>query len=419
MIKKQIFDIGTCKRLSHSLLLCISCCILILPIKAQQPVAGVQTSYPENKNRLREMLSGEWVPENTHKIDFFNLPKLTQSKHSIVHDVRHMGGKRVNQHNYLIYYKGKYWAMWSDGPGVPRTSPDKHANVIPGHDQAAQKVSFSTSRDGLEWNTASDITDTPKDGYGWIARGFWLRNEKLLALVSRFKAPGFAGEGLALHAFELDEKTVKWKHLGLVYDNAMNNFPPARLPDGKWMMTRRDSLRNVHLLFGGIKEYNQWETMPLLDYRRSDVSAEEPCWWVLPNNHLSALFRDNKKSGYLFRSHSSDQGRTWSDPVRTNFPDATSKFFGLRLKDGRYVLVSNPNPRKRDPMTISISDDGIMFNKMIYLVGGRLIDYPHVMEHNDHILVTFSSAKQTVEVIKISLSEMDSIQMPGTVLLAK
>jgi predicted neuraminidase len=74
-------------------------------------------------------------------------------------------------------------------------------------------------------------------------------------------------------------------------------------------------------------------------------------------------------------------GRTWSTPQKTNFPDATSKISGLRLRDGRYVLISNPNPKKRDPLTLSISDDGLVFTKMLYLVGGRHIDYPHVIEH--------------------------------------
>jgi hypothetical protein len=57
--------------------------------------------------------------------------------------------------------------------------------------------------------------------------------------------------------------------------------------------------------------------------------------------------------------------------VRTDFPDARSKFNGLRLSDGRYVLVSNPNPKKWDPMALSISDDGMVFNKMGYIVGGE------------------------------------------------
>ena len=59
-------------------------------------------------------------------------------------------------------------------------------------------------------------------------------------------------------------------------------------------------------------------------------------------------------------SHSSDTS-----------PLGAGLFIGLRLSDGRYVLVSNPNPKKWDPMALSISDDGMVFNKMGYIVRGR------------------------------------------------
>ena len=84
----------------------------------------------------------------------------------------------------------------------------------------------------------------PDEGYGWIARGFWIREGRLLALASRYKAPGYAGEGLSLHAFEASTgDSPGWKHLGLVFDDALNNFSPKLLPSGEWMMSRRDISR--------------------------------------------------------------------------------------------------------------------------------------------------------------------------------
>ncbi len=50
-----------------------------------------------------------------------------------------------------------------------------------------------------------------------------------------------------------------------------------------------------------------------------------------------ALFRDNRRSGYIYRSFSTDNGRIWSQPVQTDFPDARSKFHGVRMSDGRYA----------------------------------------------------------------------------------
>ncbi len=367
--------------------------------------------HPEKNPESSLMLKGDWVPENPEKIDFSNLPQV-KSEHSTVSDVRYAWGNKINQHNYLVYFDNRFWAMWSDGPGVSRRNdPVAHRDLVPGHDRPGQMVSYSTSKDGVNWSEPRYLTDPPfTDGFGWIARGFWVRDGKLLALATLYNAPGYTGEGLQLHAYEMiPGKSREWKHKGLVYDNAMNNFPPKRLPNGEWMMSRRDSKGNVYMLRGGSKNFNTWKSFPIINYQDDEVNAEEPYWLILPDNNLVAFFRDNKRSGFLFRSFSTDNGGSWSRPVRTNFPDATSKFSALRLKDGRYILVSNSNPQRRDPLTIAVSDDGLVFTKMGYLVGGRHIDYPHVIEQDGFIYVAFAGAKQTVEVLKIPVSELDNL----------
>ena len=371
------------------------------------------SSYPDPVNNPESslMLTGEWIPENSHEIDFSGLPKIP-SKHAIVNDVRYAWGTKVNQHNYLVFFEGLYWAMWSDGPGVSRSDdPIAHRDIVPGHDRPGQLVLYSTSKDGINWTEPRDLAGPPDSGFGWIARGFWARDGELLALATRYRAPGYRGEGLQLHAFELvTGQKSKWGHKGIVYDNAMNNFSPKQLPTGEWLMSRRDSVGNVHMLRGGDDRFDAWESFSVITYEDEELHAEEPYWWVLPDGkNLVSFYRDNKGSGYLFRAFSTDNGQSWSRPVRTNFPDARSKFHGLRLSDGRYILVSNSNPQKRDPLTLAISDDGMVFTEMGYLVGGRHIDYPHVMEHDGHVYVAFAGAKQTVEVLKIKISDLDNL----------
>lgn len=376
--------------------------------------AETKIPHPVKNPQSSLMLQGNWVPDDPHQIDFHALPRIL-SQHAIVNDAQPSDG--VNQHNYLVHHMGKFWVMWSDGPGV--------------EDRVGQRVSFATSTDGLNWSKAKYMTPYPpssspespvynsrsKVGYRYISRGFWQREEKLLALVSLDEADKFFGEGLQLRAFRLDPEKETWEDIGLVYDNAINNFAPKMLPNGEWMMTRRTHDRNVYMLTGGTADFDQWETHPVVMLEESALRPEEPYWWVLPDGDLLALFRDNAKSGFLFRAFSTDFGRTWSKPVRTDFPDARSKFNGLQLSDGRYILVSNPNPEKRDPLALSISDDGIVFNKMGYLFGGRRIDYPHVIEHDGNLLIAFSGNKQSVEVLKIKISDLDKLEMPAALLI--
>ncbi len=366
------------------------------------------------------MLAGDWVPADTHQIDFAALPRVS-SQHAIVSDVRASPEHRheldvdrggVNQHNYLTHYDGRYWAMWSDGPGI--------------EDRAGQRVKYATSADGLTWADPRHLTPPPPgsgpdselfgqrtdQGHRYISRGFWQRDGELLALASLDEAAGFFGPSLALHAFRWAATDERWEPAGVVHRDAINNFPPERLPDGRWMMSRRPhNYRDVgvEFLVGGVDAIDAWTSVPVHG-SSTELSAEEPHWWVLPGGDLVALFRDGRRSGYLYRSLSRDEGRTWSLPVPTNFPDATAKFSSVRLMDGRYVLISNPNPRQRDPLALSISDDGLVFHTMAYLVGGRWVDYPHVIEHDGHLLIAFAGGKQTVEVLKLRVEDLAGLR---------
>jgi hypothetical protein len=380
--------------------------------------------HPVNQPTSPVMLRGDWVPADPHRIDFHRLPYLP-SQRTVVSDVRatktpqpgldkQRGG--VNQHNYLVHHDGRFWVMWSDGPGI--------------EDRVGQRVKFATSADGAIWSEPRFLTPSPPDsgpdsphygtrtnqGLRWISRGFWPRDGELYALASLDEAAGFFGPSLALHAFRLTSGG-DWEDMGVIVDNAINNFPPKPLPGGEWMMSRRThdyKTTGVQFLVGGVERIDQWQSFPVLG-SNSELAAEEPLWWTLPEGQLVSLFRDNRRSGFLYRAFSTDQGRTWSRPVCTNFPDATSKLHGLRLSDGRYVLVSNANPKKRDPLTLALSEDGLVFDRLGVLVGGRHVDYPHVIEHDGQLLVAFAGGKQTVEVLTLPVSALGDLRMPPSV----
>jgi len=366
--------------------------------------------HPVTNPASPTMLAGDWVPANSHQIDFDNLPRIPV-KHAIVSDVR--ARKGVNQHNYLIHHDGRFWVMWSDGPEI--------------EDRVGQVVKYATSTDGLSWDEAKFLTPYPpgsgpdsphyntrhKEGFRYIARGFWVREDQLLALVSLDEAAGFFGPSLALRAFRWNGSARKWEDMGVVQENAINNFPPKKLPGGEWGMSRRmhDYTKSgVQFLIGGVEAVDQWQSFPVVRAGESSLKAEEPVWWALPDGNLMGLFRDNGNSGYIFRSFSTNNGRAWTPPVKTNFPDARSKIFGMRLRDGRYAMVSNSHPKRRDPLVLSLSNDGMVFNKMFYLVGGRPVDYPHMIEHNGHLYIAHSGGKRSVEIEQVSLNDLGVVK---------
>ncbi len=368
---------------------------------------AAQGDAKQTSASLPPMLKLPVTGEDPTKIDFTKLPVL-KGEHALV--TRGEPPWVYRLHNYLAFHEGKYWCLWSHGPVV--------------EDNPTQNVRYATSADGLKWTEPREVMpSSSRAGFRYIARGLWVRDGKLLALASHDEAfddngkVHFFGQSLQLLAWEWLPAEQRWKELGVMFDDAINNFPPQRLPNGEWGMMRRNHERKVSMLTGGVKSPLDWAASPVTAYAAAGgFRPEEPDWWTLPDNRLLGLFRDNGRSHRFYRAVSTDNGRTWSPPEQTNFPDATSKFFCLRTSRGYYVLVSNANPARRNPLCLSTSDDGITFTRMARLpipestAAGESFQYPHVMERDDHLLIAFSRKKQTVEVIKVSLKEVDRLR---------
>jgi hypothetical protein len=388
---------------------------------------------------LAPMLDLAGVGQDPTKINYSRLP-VVKGEHALVTqgpyhqrgmeavvfdlaDVNDPSKWNFRLHSYLAHFEGKYWMMWSHGRQV--------------EDHPTQHLRYATSDDGIKWSAPRIIAGPPiRDGFRYISRGLWVRDGKLLALASYDEAYSeegrvrFFGKSLQLHAWEWQPGARDWQPLGPIAKGAINNFPPAKMPNGEWGMICRGPGydRDVFMLSGGIESPASWRRSPIVTEVPADgFRPEEPDWWTLPDGRLLGLFRDNSRSGRFYRAVSADNGRSWSAPTKTNFPDATSKFFCLRTSRGFYAMVSNPNPKSRNPLGISTSSDGVTFTRMGRLPipvspeGGAFdaahtsgtVQYPHVIEHDGHLLICYSRLKTGIEVIKVSLDEVERLHTGG------
>src|SRR5690606_30197511 len=72
----------------------------------------------------------------------------------------------------------------------------------------------------------------------------------------------------------------------------------------------------------------------------------------------------------LLRSFSFDNGETITTPRVTNFPDGMGRRAVKRLSDGRYIRLSNAsNEWRRKKLMLSVSDDGLSFDRVYILRG--------------------------------------------------
>lgn len=363
------------------------------------PVATAQTARPDPLKNADSpiLLDLPITGTDPEAIDYNRLPVI-KGRLTVVSPKDPMW--KFQLHNYLIHHEGRFLCMWSHGPS---------------EDTPPQHIRFATSLDGLKWSESKVMVGPPREGYAYIARGFWLRDGELLALVAHFKGQGAFGvnKELKLEAYVWNKADDTWKFKGLVFENAINSYPPERLASGDWMMTRRDARFNVYMIIGGRKALDDWRVSPVVKLLNNPggFRPDEPIWWHVGDDALSAVFRDNGGSTRLYRSFSTDRGASWSTPVKTNFPNATSKVFSMKTSTGQRILVGNSNPKAgRRQMFVAVSRDGLVFTRMFLLdipsAAKATIQYPHVLEHEGKFLIAYSANKTMIELLTIDLSDI-------------
>jgi len=357
------------------------------------PITGAP--HPATNPASRVMLAGPWLPAHPHAIDFAGLPRLPV-EHAIVSDVRPQKG--VNQHNYLIHHAGRFWAMWST---------NRVRDL-----QSGQYVRFATSIDGRTWSAPEALTPS-EEGFRTFARGFWIRDGELIALAARDEAvrPLF-GPGLTLLGYRWNAARRRFDSPIVIAPDSINNFPPRRLPNGNWLMSRRDHRMQVSMLEGGLASPSVWQVRPIPP---SGTVLDEPEWWTAASGDTHLLFRDGNRSRRLYRSIN------FSPPIRTNFPDAMAKFNSLRLSDGTYAMAHNPSTDGvRIPLALSLSKDGVVFDRTYLLrdettmyrysgkdPGYRGYHYPQLLERNGRLYVIHSENMEDIRVLEILLTRLD------------
>ncbi len=359
---------------------------------------------------MTKMLADPNVPSDRTKIDWAKLPKVKAERATVF---RGKKNEAYSIHSYLCRFGGEFWAVWSSG--------------FVYEDQPGQHVRFATSDDGLHWSKPKAVMPRPEGNIRFITRGLWVRNGELLCLASRDSVGKYFGDDLQLLAYVWNEQAGKWEPKGLVCDDAINNYPPGRLPNGQWMMSRRDCNMKKSMLIGGVESIGGWKTA-IVPEPADGHCLTEPCWMTVAGGVLAVVMRDENRSRRIYRAFSTDNGNTWTTPVRTDFPDARSKIFTMKVSRGPYLLINNPNVLNPDPkitymglripLCVSFSKDGLVYDRMAILrdevtkprMPGRNKDpgymYPHAMEHDGHLYVIYAANKEDIEVLRISLAEL-------------
>ena len=172
---------------------------------------------------------------------------------------------------------------------------------------------------------------------------------------------------------------------------------------------RTANFSQPHELFSAPGSFDKNRVQPLLDgswllplYNAADntpfnavlppgANADEPSSWKVLHNYVNcvhlvqptvvrpvsgsptllALFRDREKR-HVYSAKSADDGKSWSPCQPTSLPNNNAGIEAWALRSGRVALVYNPQTTSRDPLAISLSEDG-----------GTTWNYTRVLERED------------------------------------
>jgi hypothetical protein len=347
------------------------------------------------------------------------LPGLQRPEVQSVFLYRPQTNWTYSHHPSLTHFQGRFFAIWSNG----RQDED-----APG-----QRVLLATARDFAQWTEPRPLMDSVRDTNGvervLTAAGFHQHDGTLVAYFGNY---GPHKETTRLEAVTTrdGEHWSPVRELGLPVNP---NHPPQRTASGRLLISGNISFPWTDAPSGlegwqltGIYPASMaptikddpasfWEVAKRQDW---PVALCEGSFYQTEDGVLHMLLRSMKP--HLWLTESRDNGRTWSAPVETDFSDTNAKFRFGRLPDGRFYYVGNPIGRGRTPLILSLSRDGVKFDRH-FLLGdtaykqqrpgrskGGQYGYPHTLIHDGYLYVIVSRQKEGIEVLRVALAKLSA-----------
>ncbi len=142
----------------------------------------------------------------------------------------------------------------------------------------------------------------------------------------------------------------------------------------------------------------------------SPIGCIQPSILRLKDGRMAVLCRT--QNGRLATSCSSDGGRSWTPVALTTLPNNNSGTDAVTLRDGRHILVYNPNATQpgehnapRTPLIVAVSDDdGAHWQPLLTLEDSHISEYsyPAVIEGRDGTIhITYTWRRERVRYVKV------------------
>ena len=329
--------------------------------------------------------------------------KQIPGEHKVLYRASETGYKFCH-HPQLVVFQDRCYAMWSNG--------------IRDEDTPGQRILVCSSSDGQRWTEPRVLTDHDAGKGICVAAGFRVYRQQLIAYYTVTGGTNFHPD-TALYA-RLSNDGREWGPARRITKGFFIN-PPLQLSNGHLVIggehvgEQRSTARMRILVTEAADGLSGWQEAKITVKDLKVIGYAEPNMYQRQDGTLVMPLRNY--SGFFYVATSSNQGRSWSTPVKTNFPDSTARFALGKLPDKTIYLINNPGPKQFDRhlLAISTSTDGKEFKrswivrnkptKMRYPGKSKLDgwQYPHAIVWKSFLYVAYSINKEDVAVTRIPL----------------
>jgi predicted neuraminidase len=143
--------------------------------------------------------------------------------------------------------------------------------------------------------------------------------------------------------------TQLWPSRGL-----MVRHPPLVLGDGSLLLPAYDEHRREALLLRSLSPFRSWN----IQHRFTGLALIQPALIRERAHRLTLFFRPAEAPRLIWRSHSADDGTSWSDPVPTALPTALSGMAAFSLGGTIGLVYNHTEAHQRFPLSLARSSDG-------------------------------------------------------------
>ncbi len=118
---------------------------------------------------------------------------------------------------------------------------------------------------------------------------------------------------------------------------------------------------------------------------------------------IRLLARSTKDIGRISVADSADGGRTWTKAKPSELLNPNSGFDGVRLRDGRYVLLYNHSSTMRTPLVLAMSKDAEHWTRFL-TVESALGEYSYpalIQAENGDLVMTYTWNRLKIRMVRV------------------